>query len=104
MPFTVGREKMDLLADFPGVLQDECLGLGLAGWDGFRGKHWCCSHSLPCSEGREVPQRAHPSKAELLRTSGSILLSLTVQVFPSGIHTPLVPPSFCRWLWMCLSK
>lgn len=47
MHLTVGREKMDLLAYFPGVLQGECLGVGLTDWDGFRGKHWCCSHPGP---------------------------------------------------------
>lgn len=44
---TVRREKGDLSAGFPGVLQGECLGLCLAGLNGFTGKCWCHSHVPP---------------------------------------------------------
>lgn len=48
---------------------------------------------VPCSEGKEALQRAHPSVAELLRTSGSIPLPLTAQVpVPLGHpHAPGAP-------------
>lgn len=55
MHLTVGREKMDLLADFPGVLQG-----GVPGWLGWFQRKVLVVFTNPCSEGKEVLQAAHP--------------------------------------------